>query len=126
MTGVRHALVVDDVLINRKLAVAFFAKLGWTSTEVDGGQAAQEWLLNNPAVDLVLLDISMPDLGGEELCQRLRALPAFEKKPIVAYTAHALECDIKRFLAGGFDKVLLKPSTMQSLKEILDVLFPEA
>jgi CheY-like chemotaxis protein len=116
--------VVDDVLINRRLATAIFTKLGWQAADVDGGTAALDWLANNQAVDLMLLDISMPDLCGEDLCRQLRADPAFAKLPIVAYTAHAMQVDIDRFLASGFNAVLIKPITMQSLKDVVIGLFP--
>ena len=92
-TPARRVLVVDDVLVNRKLASAMFAKLSWQVTDLDGGIAALDWLASNPTVDLMLLDISMPDLSGEDLCRQLRANPAFAELPIVAYTAHAMQVD---------------------------------
>jgi CheY-like chemotaxis protein len=120
----KRVLVVDDVLINRRLATAIFTKLGWQTADVDGGAAALDWLASNRVVDLMLLDISMPDLCGEDLCRQLRANPAFAELPIVAYTAHAMQVDTDRFLAGGFNAVLIKPITMQSLKEVVAGLFP--
>lgn len=59
--------MVDDVAVNRKLATVFLGKMGWRTAEVDGGRTALSWLSSQPAVDLLLLDISMPDLGGEEV-----------------------------------------------------------
>ena len=122
----RHVLIVDDVLVNRKLAAAIFRKLGWKSSEVDGGNAAVDWLLANPAVDLVLLDIRMPDLSGELVCQQLRASPTFSTLPIVAYTAHAMQVDIDRFLANGFDAVLIKPISVQDLNKLVLSLVPDS
>jgi CheY-like chemotaxis protein len=121
----RRVLVVDDVLINRRLATALFTKLGWQAAEATGGIVALEWLASNPAIDLMLLDISMPDLSGEDLCRQLRANPAFAELPIVAYTAHAMQVDIDRFLISGFNAVLIKPITMQSLKDLVAGLFPQ-
>jgi CheY-like chemotaxis protein len=120
----RQALIVDDVTVNRKLAHVFLNKLGWQTAEADGGQAALAWLASQPAIDLVLLDISMPDLDGEEVCRQLRANPAFATLPIVAYTAHAMPADSERFLANGFNSVLIKPIAMPRLKEVLEALFP--
>jgi two-component system chemotaxis response regulator CheY len=124
-TPARRVLVVDDVLVNRKLASAMFAKLSWQVTDLDGGIAALDWLASNPTVDLMLLDISMPDLSGEDLCRQLRANPAFAELPIVAYTAHAMQVDIDHFLANGFTAVLIKPITMQNLRDVVAELFPE-
>jgi CheY-like chemotaxis protein len=120
----RRALVVDDVALNRKLAQVFLNKLGWQSAEADGGHAALAWLASQPGVDLVLLDISMPDLDGEQVCRQLRANPAFATLPIVAYTAHAMPADSERFLANGFNAVLIKPMALARLKEVLEALFP--
>lgn len=125
MTTARNVLIVDDVLVNRKLAVAIFKKLGWQCTDVDGGNAALDRLNANPAVDLVLLDIRMPDLNGEEVCRQLRANPAFSALPIVAYTAHAMQVDIERFLSNGFDAVLIKPISVQDLRNLVAKLFSE-
>lgn len=122
---IKRVLVVDDVLLNRKLAMVFLAKMGWETLDVDGGSAALHWLSSHPTVDLVLLDISMPDLSGEEVCRHLRADPQFEKLKIVAYTAHAGQDDSDRFLANGFDAVLIKPISMQRLKDVVAALVPE-
>ena len=122
---IKRVLVVDDVMLNRKLAMVFLAKMGWEALDVDGGTAALEWLGSHPPVDLVLLDISMPDLSGEEVCRYLRADPRFGKLKIVAYTAHAGHDDSERFLANGFDAVLIKPISMQRLKDVVAELLPE-
>lgn len=120
----RRALVVDDVTANRKLAQVFLNKLGWDTAGADGGHAALAWLASQPGVDLVLLDISMPDLDGEEVCRQLRTHPAFDTLQIVAYTAHAMPTDSERFLANGFNAVLVKPISLPRLKEVLEALFP--
>lgn len=120
-----RVLVVDDVILNRKLAMVFLNKLGWQTFETNGGHAALEWLGSHPPVDLLLLDISMPDLSGEDVCRQLRANPAFATLPIIAYTAHAGQTDIARFLANGFNEVLIKPISMQRLKDVLANLFPD-
>jgi CheY-like chemotaxis protein len=117
----QEVLIVDDVLVNRKLAVAMFRKLGWQAVEVGGGTAALEWLATHHP-DLVLLDISMPDLCGEEVCIKLRTNPDFNKIPVVAYTAHAMQVDIDRFLANGFNSVLIKPISFQALKDVVNKL----
>ena len=122
----RRVLVVDDVAVNRKLAMAFFQRLGWTAAEADGGIPGLEWLKANPSVDLVLLDIRMPDLNGEEVCRQLRAMPEFASLPVVAYTAHAMPGDVDRLLARGFDRVLIKPISLQAIKDVVRDLFPDA
>jgi CheY-like chemotaxis protein len=121
----RSVLVVDDVSVNRMLALAILRKLGWICAEVDGGNAALDWLANNPPVDLVMLDIRMPDCNGEEVCRQLRGNPSFATLPIIAYTAHALPSDVERFMATGFTDVLIKPISVQNLKDLIARLYPE-
>ncbi len=71
----KTALVVDDNATNRLLAATILRKLGWTVSEADSGEQAIA-LFPALAPRLVLLDISMPGLSGEETCTRLRASAA--------------------------------------------------
>lgn len=117
MSDARHALVVDDHPTNRLLASALLKKMGWTVSEAcDGAQALD--LASRQNFRLVLLDISMPGLTGEETCKRLRALPSRQALFIAAYTAHAFQEDIDRLLACGFNNVLIKPISRQRLEEV--------
>lgn len=113
-----NVLIVDDHTINRRLATAMMRREGWEVDEVEDGLQAMQWL-EEKHPDLILLDISMPDLTGEEVCIRLRAMPEYAKLPIIAYTAHAMPQDVERFLDNGFDAVLTKPISLNSLKEAL-------
>ncbi|WJF91716.1 response regulator [Paraburkholderia bonniea] len=109
----RQVLVVDDDLVNRKLARAMLARDGWEVSECEDGPSALEQVRQQP-FDAVLLDISLPGMSGETVCERLR-----EAHPglfIVAYTAHTMPEDTERMLAGGFDRVLLKPVTFAALR----------
>ncbi|MEX2177923.1 MAG: response regulator [Gemmatimonadaceae bacterium] len=59
--------------------------------------------------DLVLLDISLPGMDGNEILARLRADATLRGLPVVALTAHAMAGDRERFLAAGFDDYITKP-----------------
>ncbi len=118
MTTENLALVVDDNPTNRLLASALLKKLGWLVSEADSGELALT-LTTQRSFRLVLLDISMPGLSGEETCSRLRALPDGTAMHIVAYTAHAFPEERSRILAAGFDDVLIKPFSRQQLETIL-------
>ncbi len=120
MSENNRALVVDDSLVNRKLARAFLDKLGWSADVLENGQEVVSWLENNPPITFLLLDISMPGITGEEVCAQLREHPRFNQLPIIAYTAHAMKHDVDRFLANGFDTVLLKPNSVQDMKDAID------
>ena len=69
----RNALVVDDHPTNRLLATTLLRKLGWDPKEADNGEAALVLAAQNN-FRLVLLDISMPGISGEETCTRLREM----------------------------------------------------
>jgi len=117
----RDALIVDDHPTNRLLASAMLRKLGWSVQEADSGEAGLQ-LAGKHAFRLVLLDISMPGLSGEETCRQLRQL--YDDKPlyILAYTAHAFPEDRERILAAGFDDMLVKPISRQRLEAMLQHL----
>lgn len=114
----KRILVVDDNAVNRKLALALLRKRGWDADEADGGTAALDRLATTN-YDGVLLDISMPGIDGEEVCRRIRANPAFAGLRVVAYTAHAMESEKQRIMSAGFDEILIKPITIQSLMTAL-------
>lgn len=118
MTEQRNALVVDDHPTNRLLASAILKKLGWMVMEAESGSAALT-LAANHRFRLVLLDISMPGLSGEDTCAQLRMADASPPLYIVAYTAHAFPEDRERLLAEGFDDVLVKPISRQRLEELI-------
>lgn len=120
MTNQRRALVVDDMPVNRLLAVKLLTKGGWTVGQADDGPSALTWLEQSGDVELMLLDISMPQMSGQELCRivRERRLGGAEVK-IVAYTAHAMPEDAESFRAEGFDGVLVKPVSRAVLAQAL-------
>lgn len=117
----RHALVVDDHPTNRLLACALLKKYGWTAHEAACGESAIA-LAVDLAPRLILLDISMPGLSGESTCARLRALPNGSDMRILAYTAHAFPEERARFLAAGFDDILVKPISRERLAELIEGL----
>lgn len=114
-----RTLVVDDVEFNRKLARTMLRVLGWESEEAVDGADALDKLKGAHGFQLVLLDISMPGIDGEEVCRILRSDSQYNSLPIVAYTAHALEEDRGRFLANGFDGLLIKPIEIKTLSAVI-------
>lgn len=112
------ALVVDDQHTNRLLASALLKRLGWTVLEAADGLSALALSREN-SFRLILLDISMPGLSGEETCLQIRASHGDNPVKIIAYTAHAFAEDRERLLAGGFDDVLVKPINRQQLESMV-------
>lgn len=121
MSDVRRALIVDDNPTNRILARAMLTKMAWVAEEVDSGEAALEKLRAGSAYQLILLDISMPGMSGEEACVAMRAMPGGKDWRIIAYTAHAFPEERSRILASGFDDILIKPINSQSLATVIGI-----
>lgn len=115
-----RVLVVDDHPVNRLLVSVMLREAGCAVAEVEGGQQALDRLAAEP-FDIVLLDISMPGLSGDEVCRRLRAEPRFAGLRIIAYTAHAMNGERDQIMAAGFDGLLTKPITRAALHAALEL-----
>ena len=118
MDPAHRVLIIDDNAVNRRMAQVMFQKLGWQAETLDSGDRALQHLAAHH-YDLVLLDISMPGMTGLEVCQRIRAERELMALRVIAYTAHGLLEEQQRFLAGGFDDVLLKPISFQAVQELI-------
>lgn len=110
----KQGLVVDDNSTNRKLAAIMLKKCGWLVDEAACGSEALAMLAAG-RYDFVLLDISMPGMGGEEVCRLIRADAALSGMHVVAYTAHALESEKLRIMSAGFNDIVLKPMLLDDL-----------
>ena len=112
------AFITDDNEINLKVAGALLKRLGWSVETFDNARAMLQRLEDvQPAS--ILLDISMPDMGGESACAHIRARSEWNAIRVIAYTAHAMSEDADRFRANGFNAVLIKPITLASLTQAM-------
>lgn len=116
-------LVVDDNDINRLLAVEVLRENGWLVSEASGGLEAMV-RLENEEFDAVLLDVSMPHLCGDDLCEWIRADESLRKMPVIAYTAHVLPDEISTLRRKGFDHVIGKPVSCNDLARQLEPFKP--
>jgi CheY-like chemotaxis protein len=99
--------VVEDNPDNR-LLVQVILESSYEVVEYETGFAALAGIpVDKP--DLVLLDISLPEMDGTEVLQRLRAEEATAGLPVIALTAHAMSGDRDRYLAQGFNEYVSKP-----------------
>ena len=103
----RRIAVVEDNPDNRLLLEALLSDLYLLDQYEDGPAALIGMALAPP--ELVLLDISLPEMDGPEVLNRLRTHPTLARLPVIALTAHAMSGDRERFLGLGFDGYLTKP-----------------
>ena len=117
----RVIAVVEDTPDNRLLVQAILEDL-YEVREYETGRDALSGIPQDPP-DLILMDISLPEMDGTEVLQRLREMPGLEEIPAIALTAHAMTGDRERFLSRGFDEYLTKPILDESaLLEAIEAL----
>jgi len=105
-----NILLVEDNLINRKLLERWLKLKGWSVIYAKNGKEAVQKYKEN-AIDIILMDIQMPEMDGYEAAEKIREMEAFTGKhvPIIALTAHALESYMKKSYSSGMDGFLTKP-----------------
>ena len=102
-------LVAEDNSINQMVIGEILADGGHKVRFVETGTAAVE-AVRNESFDLVLMDISMPEMDGATATRLIRALPDGKARiPIVALSAHAMAGDRERYMAEGMDDYVTKP-----------------
>lgn len=121
MTENLNILLVEDDLINQKVAKSILKRRNHTVTIADNGQIGVDLYIENQ-YDIILMDIQMPVLDGIEATKLIRK---FEKELnkriiIIAVTAYSLEKDKERIMAAGMDNYLSKPYKPNDLLDIID------
>ncbi|MGV8986594.1 MAG: ATP-binding protein [Cypionkella sp.] len=117
-------LVVEDNDFNRLIVRDILSKDGHSVTEAVNGEEGIAQA-NAQAFDVILMDISMPGIDGLQAAEQIRqGNGASRAAPIVALTAHAMQAETDRFLAGGMREVLIKPITRDALRAVLAGLHP--
>jgi two-component system sensor histidine kinase/response regulator len=101
-------LLVEDNEINQQVALELLRQARFVVDLAENGRVAVERLQAQP-YELVMMDMQMPDIDGNEATQALRRLPEFATLPIVAMTANALSTDRQRCIEAGMNDFLAKP-----------------
>jgi PAS domain S-box-containing protein len=114
-----HVLLVEDHVVNQKLAVTLLQRWGHQVTIADNGQIAVDMLARG-TFDIVLMDMMMPVMDGLQATRLIRQAEAGAKHvPIIAMTANAMESDRERCIEAGMDDYLSKPIKAQELQQML-------
>ncbi|AMV71002.1 GAF domain-containing protein [Desulfuromonas sp. DDH964] len=114
-------LLVDDVELFLELERSFLAEMGHRIVTLKSGEAALEQLAEI-APDLLLLDLYMPGIDGDEVCRRLRRDPRWTQLPVIMVTAAGKDAEIRKCLAAGCDDYLTKPVNKKELLEKVERL----
>ena len=115
-----HVLLAEDNPVNQKLAVRLIEKSGHSIVAVSNGRAAVD-RIERERFDIVLMDISMPEMDGLEATALLRLKnPYGERIPIIAMTAHALIGDREMCLRAGMDGYISKPIKPKELFSVIE------
>ena len=101
----QRILIVDDTPANVLLLVRMLTQRGYQTQSVLGGKRALE-AAHADRPDLILLDITMPEMNGYEVCEQLKADPALKDIPVIFISALSETIDkVKAFRVGGVDYV---------------------
>jgi signal transduction histidine kinase len=114
-------LLVEDNMINQKVAMAHLKKFGCEVTVANNGVEAVDLFKHNK-YDMVLMDVHMPKMDGIEATHLIRQFekehPELDSTPIIAMTANVMKEDVKQYLKSGMDFFIGKPFKSENLKEV--------
>lgn len=114
LAGLR-LLVVEDNALNRQVAAELLLAQGAQVELAEGGLEGVERVLSGAPLDVVIMDMQMPDIDGLEATRRIRADARFRTLPILAMTANASHTDRDACLAAGMDDHIGKPIDLELL-----------
>jgi PAS domain S-box-containing protein len=116
----RKILLVEDGLVNQRVALGFLRKWGHDVTLAVNGREAVE-NAKREQFDLILMDIQMPELNGYEATAAIREFEkdSDDRRFIVAMTAEAMKGDREKCLESGMDEYISKPFDPQDLQRVI-------
>jgi two-component system, cell cycle response regulator DivK len=116
-------LYVEDNDDNVYMLKNRLSRAGFTVVvATDGAQGVAMATSERP--DLILMDLTLPDINGEEATRRIKADPATKRIPVIALTANAMSSDRERAIAAGCDDFDTKPVDMPRLLGKIEALKP--
>lgn len=108
-------LLAEDNVINQKVALGIFGRLGYRADVAANGLEVLE-ALNRQFYDVIFMDIQMPEMDGVEATHRIRQTwPVAQQPRIIAMTANAMPTDRQRYLNEGMDDYVSKPIKIEDL-----------
>ncbi|MBO9539525.1 HAMP domain-containing protein [bacterium] len=120
----RTVLIVDDDVRSIFALASALEAYGMTALFAENGQDGISTLKAHPDIDLVLMDIMMPEMSGYDAMRIIRAIPAFKGLPIIALTAKAMPGDREEALKAGASDYIAKPVDLDQLVALLSRWLP--
>ena len=121
-----RVLLVEDNLVNQKVVLAILRKKGFQiDVSNDGREALSKLETAADPYDIVLMDVQMPVLDGLETTRIIRKNQRWDRLPIVAMTAHAMNGDRERCLQAGMNSYVSKPVQPAHLVSVIEKLLQE-
>ena len=117
----RTVLIVDDDVRNVFALTSALEVHGITIAYAENGREGIEVLRANPDVDLVLMDVMMPEMDGYATTMAIRKMPQFGRLPIIALTAKAMKGDRDKSIASGASDYITKPVDIDQLLSLMRV-----
>jgi CheY-like chemotaxis protein len=117
----KRILVVDDDVRNVFALTSALETRGMQVLFAENGRDGIEVLKANPAVDLVLMDVMMPEMDGYQTMRAVRQIPQFKRLPIIALTAKAMKGDREKSIAAGASDYITKPVDIDQLVSLMRV-----
>jgi CheY-like chemotaxis protein len=122
----RKVVVIDDDIRNIFSLASALEEYGIEMSYAESGRLGLELLDTKSDVDLILVDIMMPDMDGYETIREIRARPALAGTPIIAVTAKAMKGDRQKCIQAGAADYVSKPVVIDQLVSVLRVSLQRA
>ena len=117
----KHVLIVDDDVRNIFSLTSVLEDHGMRVSFAENGKYAIDLLKGTPDVDLVLMDVMMPEMDGYETTRAIRQIPELRNLPIIALTAKAMKGDREKCIAAGASDYITKPVDTEQLLSLMRV-----
>ena len=117
----KKVLIVDDDMRNIYSLNNALDEEGLHCITAENGREALTILKDQPDIDIILMDVMMPEMDGYEATQEIRKMSEFKKLPVIALTAKAMKGDREKCLEAGMSDYIAKPVNIEQLLSLMRV-----